>query len=185
MILVISIIPDSKVQDFRFHKQKISRIREPGLTYKGRKAVTRLFACYCFQTRKTLWNQRKPWDDGSVLLKIILYYTSTLSVTTSSPSFFLRDSRAREARARVFSLHAACRFFSRGVIFTRARVSLALLSLRKNGGLLVASLVFQWPDDDLMTEKDRKKWVIIFKLNFCDRRPSSPILTSYLLPVDV
>ena len=33
--------------------------------------------------------------------------------------------------------HAACRLFSRGVIFTRARVSLALLSLRKNGGLLV------------------------------------------------
>ena len=30
-----------------------------------------------------------------------------------------------------------CRLFSRGVIFTRARVSLALLSLRKNGGLLV------------------------------------------------
>ena len=37
-----------------------------------------------------------------------------------------------------FSLRAACRHFSRGVIFTRARVSLALLSLRKNGGLLVA-----------------------------------------------
>ena len=35
----------------------------------------------------------------------------------------------------------ACRLFSRGVIFTRARVSLALLSLRKNarknGGLVV------------------------------------------------
>ena len=31
-----------------------------------------------------------------------------------------------------------CRLFSRGVIFTRARVFLALLSLRKNGGLLVA-----------------------------------------------
>ena len=31
---------------------------------------------------------------------------------------------------------AACRLFSRGVIFTRARVSLALLSLRKNAGLL-------------------------------------------------
>ena len=31
----------------------------------------------------------------------------------------------------------ACRLFSRGVIFTHARVSLALLSLRKNGGLLV------------------------------------------------
>ena len=30
--------------------------------------------------------------------------------------------------------HAACRLFSRGMIFMRARVSLALLSLRKNGG---------------------------------------------------
>ena len=36
-----------------------------------------------------------------------------------------------------FSLPAACRLFSRGVIFTRARVSLALLPLRKNGRLLV------------------------------------------------
>ena len=34
-----------------------------------------------------------------------------------------------------------CRLFSRGVIFTRARVSLALLSLRKNGGLLVVYVV--------------------------------------------
>jgi len=33
-----------------------------------------------------------------------------------------------------FSLPAACRLFSRGVIFTRARVALNLLSLRKNGG---------------------------------------------------
>ena len=39
-----------------------------------------------------------------------------------------------------FSLPAACRLFSRGVIFTRARVSPALLSLRKNGGLLVVYL---------------------------------------------
>ena len=30
--------------------------------------------------------------------------------------------------------------FSRGVIFTRARISLALLSMRKNGGLLVVCL---------------------------------------------
>ena len=37
---------------------------------------------------------------------------------------------------------AACRLFSRGVIFTRAHVSLALLSLRKNGGLLVAWLLY-------------------------------------------
>ena len=32
---------------------------------------------------------------------------------------------------------SACRLFSRGVIFTRTHVSLALVSLRKNGGLLV------------------------------------------------
>ena len=49
----------------------------------------------------------------------------------SSPPFFLRDSRASEMRRggkreKFFSLPAACRLFSRGVIFTRARVSLAL-----------------------------------------------------------
>ena len=40
-----------------------------------------------------------------------------------------------------FSLPAACHLFSRRVIFPRAHVSLALLSLRKNGGLLV---VYSW-----------------------------------------
>ena len=43
----------------------------------------------------------------------------------------------RKMRDPHFSLPAACRLFSRGVIFTRPRVSLALLSLRKNGGLFV------------------------------------------------
>ena len=44
----------------------------------------------------------------------------------------------REKRPHVFfSLPATCRLFLRGVIFTRVRVSLSLLSLRKNGGLLV------------------------------------------------
>ena len=38
--------------------------------------------------------------------------------------------------------HVACRLFSREVIFTRAHVSLALLSLRKNGGLLVVYHLF-------------------------------------------
>ena len=36
-----------------------------------------------------------------------------------------------------FSLPAACRLSSCGEIFTRTRISLALLSLRKNGGLLI------------------------------------------------
>ena len=39
-----------------------------------------------------------------------------------------------------FSLPAARHLFSRGVIFTCARVSHALLSLRTNGGLLVVYL---------------------------------------------
>ena len=56
-----------------------------------------------------------------------------------SAPFFLRESRASETRARVKitprekRLHAACRLFSRGVIFTPARFLLALLSLRKMG----------------------------------------------------
>ena len=79
-----------------------------------------------------------------------------LTWTTSSSLFVLRDSRARKTLARVkitlrerrrhsagrekhegpsfFSLSAACRLFLRGVIFMRARVSLALLFLSKNWG---------------------------------------------------
>ena len=69
--------------------------------------------------------------------------------TTSSPELVTRDSRASETRARVKitprekRLHAARRrlaFLTFWVIFTRARVSLALLSMRKNGGLLVVCL---------------------------------------------
>ena len=55
-----------------------------------------------------------------------------------SPHARKGDTRRGERKMRsFFSLPAACRLFSRGVIFKRARVSLALLSLRKNGGLLV------------------------------------------------
>ena len=54
--------------------------------------------------------------------------------------WFHRDSKASETRtrekitSREKRRHAACRLFSRGVIFTRARVSLALLSLREKWG---------------------------------------------------
>ena len=44
----------------------------------------------------------------------------------------MRDKRNPKGRLR--GGYAACRLFSRRVIFTRARVSFALLSLRKNGG---------------------------------------------------
>ena len=51
----------------------------------------------------------------------------------SSPPFFLRDSRASQARTRVKITPRE----KSETIFTRARVSLALLSLRTNGGLLL------------------------------------------------
>ena len=54
----------------------------------------------------------------------------------SSPPFFLRDSRASETQAHVKIILREKSPFLAWVIFTRARVSLALLSLRKNGGLL-------------------------------------------------
>ena len=48
-------------------------------------------------------------------------------------------------REKIFSLPAACRLFSRGVIFTRARVSPALLSLTKMGTTRSLSLNRQQP----------------------------------------
>ena len=49
-----------------------------------------------------------------------------------------REKRRHAAgRENFFPLPVACRLFSRGVIFTPTRVSLALFSLRRNGGLLV------------------------------------------------
>ena len=51
-----------------------------------------------------------------------------------TPSEKRRHATGREKNV---PLPAACRLFSRGVIFIPARVSLVLLSLRKNGGLLV------------------------------------------------
>ena len=50
--------------------------------------------------------------------------------------FFLRESRTSETREHV-KITPREKGDTRGVIFTRARVSFALLSLRKNGGLLV------------------------------------------------
>ena len=75
--------------------------------------------------------------------------------STSSSPFLLGDSRASETRARVKitptreKQDAVGGLFLRGVIFTRARVSLALLSLRTNGGLLVV-----YPDDGISIFKD-------------------------------
>ena len=59
-------------------------------------------------------------------------------LTTSSPTFSSVIVEV-EKRERAFKItpREKCCLFSRGMIFTRARVSLSLLSLRKSGGLLV------------------------------------------------
>ena len=69
-------------------------------------------------------------------------YGVPFSYITSSPSFSLRDGRASETRARVktiprvkgepFLSSLLVSPFLLGVIFTRARVSLDLPSLREN-----------------------------------------------------
>ena len=68
----------------------------------------------------------------------------------------MSDARQPEVRSSnfLFSLPATCRLFSRGVIFTRARVSLALLSLRKNGGLLRSPQPEVRPSNFLFSYKD-------------------------------
>ena len=68
--------------------------------------------------------------------------TAICRVTTPPNGLWLTLFFAAQNRQKIkiFSLPAAWRLFSRGMIFTRARVSPALLSLRKNGGLLVVYL---------------------------------------------
>ena len=65
--------------------------------------------------------------------------------------------RAKHERA----LPAACRLFSRAVIFTPVRVWHALLSLRKNGGLLVVYA--------------RRYWVIITYMNLLHEEQKNSI----------
>ena len=58
-----------------------------------------------------------------------------------------------------FSLPTACRLFSRGVIFTRARVLLALLSLRKNGGLLVVYVSILLNSPEYLIDKNWNRFI--------------------------
>ena len=87
--------------------------------------------------------------DNQSRLRVVPHFSSGIverakrERTWKSPHARKGDTRRGERKMgfvcspSIFSLPAACRLFSRGVIFTPARVSLTLLSLRKNGGLLV------------------------------------------------
>ena len=95
---------------------------------------------------------------GGKATKLWVYVTNQWRIQTfrgwvggggdvSKKFFFGALGLRAKGKEKIFSLPSACRLFSRGVIFTRARVSLALLSLRKNGGtnrsLLRASVWFK------------------------------------------
>ena len=65
-------------------------------------------------------------------LRVVPHFSSGIVERAKSERAW-KSPHARKCDTRP----AARRLFSRGMIFTRARVSLALLSLRENGGLLV------------------------------------------------
>ena len=78
-----------------------------------------------------------------------------------------RAGKPQQTNERTFSIFwfrttwLPGRLFSRGVIFTRARVSLALLSLRKNGGLLVVYPRWRIMDNRLVNEGNpRLFWIL-------------------------
>ena len=73
-------------------------------------------------------------------------YTTRLRVVPHFSSGIVERVKrsARENHPTREKRLAVCHLFSRGVIFTPAHVSLALLSLRKNGGLLVVYYTTDW-----------------------------------------
>ena len=71
-----------------------------------------------------------------IRLRVVPHFSSGIVERTKRERAW-KSTHARKGDTRRGE-RKKCRLFSRGVIFTRARVSLALLSLRKNGGLLVA-----------------------------------------------
>ena len=109
--------------------------------------------CFCDKIllRRRRFSHKKSIADEAICRWEVSPRHVAAIKTTNSPSFFLRDSRASKTLALVKSPHArkarrgekrgrvTRRFspFSRGMIFARARVSLALQSLRENEGLLV------------------------------------------------
>ena len=84
---------------------------------------------YNFYTSHLRWNSTIYHTDlGQNRLRVVPHFPSGIVERAKRERAWITP---REKRRH------ACRLFSRGVIFTPARVSLALLSLRKNGGLLV------------------------------------------------
>ena len=86
-------------------------------------------------------NERTPSGSSALpefnRLRVVPHFSSGIVERALKSPHARKGDKRRERKKSFFSLPVACRLFSRGVIFTRVRVSHALLSLRKNGGLLV------------------------------------------------
>ena len=91
--------------------------------------------------------------------------------------------RGRKRKMPFFSLPAACRLFSRGVIFTPGSVSLALLSLRKNGGLLVVYMfIFRVTGADYsFTDKSVFTRILVSTNSNCHRAIARVIIPELIL----
>ena len=132
--------------------------------YRARTKALPLVLCAC----ECIWNLLNWLDQSSWSWTLFLCKRFLLFLDYEKSPYFLGDSRASERRVRVKIIprekrqHTACRLFSRAVIFTRARLSLALLSLRKNGDLyfyfVPINLHICWP----------REWKHSFNVSNCE-----------------
>ena len=120
--------------------QKINRDEISAFSYfRGSRAI--LAETKDYISNKSLLHHYKHHNGDYVFcrLRVVPHFSSgkveqaKRERAWKSPHARKDDTRRGERRI----IFLACRLFSRGVIFTHTRVSLALLSLRKNGGLLV------------------------------------------------
>ena len=90
---------------------------------------------YASHARTELWRFILDYE-----LRVVPHFSSGI-VERAKREGAWKSPHARKARRGIFLSPRRVSPFSRGVIFTRARVSLALLSPRKNGGLLVVYFI--------------------------------------------
>ena len=107
----------------------------PGINTRG----ATLPPCWIYSKSRGFYRPIRHFSPVKVFLRLrVVPHFSSGMVGRAKRERAWKSPHARKGDTRHFSLSPPrVAFFSRGVIFTRACVSLALLSLRKNGGLLV------------------------------------------------
>ena len=122
----------------RYHFQSIMNIHRVLFILLNSTKWWRYYISNYFESRKAL-----------IRLQVVPHFSSGI-VERAKHECAWKSPHARKARSggerekwfKFFSLSVTCHLFSHGVIFTRARVSLALLSPRTNEGLLVVYKAF-------------------------------------------